>query len=59
MTAVNFNMKISSVAEPHHVDAAPALVKNFDAALTAPALTLLCRKPPFPKVSISIGTVYF
>jgi hypothetical protein len=33
---------LTSVAEPHHVDAVPG--KNFD---VAPAPTLLCSKPAF------------
>jgi hypothetical protein len=32
----------SSVAEPHHVDVAPASCKNFDAAPTLVRILLLC-----------------
>jgi hypothetical protein len=41
----------TSVAEPHHFDAAPAPGKNFDTAPTAPApaLTLLYNKAKFLK----------
>jgi hypothetical protein len=35
---------VTSVAEQHHFDAAPAPGKNFDAA---PAPTLLCSMPTF------------
>jgi hypothetical protein len=43
-----FVKPISSVAEPHHIYAAPAPGKNFDAAL-APAPTLLYSKAKFFK----------
>jgi hypothetical protein len=37
------------VAEPHHFYAAPALGENFDAALAAPAPTLLYSQAKFLK----------
>jgi hypothetical protein len=37
----------TSVREPHHVYAAPAPGKTFDAALAAPAHTLLYSKAKF------------
>jgi hypothetical protein len=40
-----------SVAEPHHFYAAPAPGKNFDAALAAPAPTLLYRKAKFLRLT--------
>jgi hypothetical protein len=39
---------LTSVAEPHHFDAAPASGKNFDAA-PAPAPTLLYMNAKFLK----------
>jgi hypothetical protein len=39
-------MVFTSVAEPHHFDATPALGKTFD---TAPPPTLLYNKPTFVK----------
>jgi hypothetical protein len=38
------NILFSSIAEPHHLYAAPAPGKNFDAAPAAPAPTLLYSK---------------
>jgi hypothetical protein len=42
-------MKTNSVAEPHHLYAAPAPGEYFDAAL-APAPTLIYSRPKFLKV---------
>jgi hypothetical protein len=39
----------TSVAEPHHFYAAPALENNFDAAPVAPAPTILYSRGKFIK----------
>jgi hypothetical protein len=66
-TAKNLEKYVSvcscNVAEPHLLYAAPALIKNFDAApaAPAPAPTLLYSKAKFLKVKVQthVETIVF